>query len=44
MKKISLEVARDNVPAIKLYEKNGFVLGRANGAFINMELQLKNGE
>lgn len=44
MNKVSLEVAIDNVAAITLYGKNGFVLGRTNGAFINMELHLKNGE
>lgn len=44
MRKISLEVASDNYPAIKLYEKSGFVAGRMNGVFVGMDLYLKNGE
>lgn len=44
MRQISLEVARDNTLAIKLYEKNGFVAGRANASFVSMDLYLKSGE
>lgn len=40
MRQISLEVAEDNTPAIKLYEKSGFVAGKNNGPFITMELIL----
>jgi ribosomal protein S18 acetylase RimI-like enzyme len=44
MRQISLEVAGDSTPAIKLYEKSGFVTGKANGPFISMNLLLTNGE
>lgn len=44
MRKISLEVASDNTPAIKLYEKSGFVAGNANAPFVTMNLYLKSGE
>jgi ribosomal protein S18 acetylase RimI-like enzyme len=44
MRQISLEVARDNVLAIKLYEKNGFVAGKANVSLGNMNLYLSSGE
>jgi ribosomal protein S18 acetylase RimI-like enzyme len=44
MAQISLEVASDNMPAIKLYEKNGFVAGKANAPFVTMNLYLKSGE
>lgn len=44
MKQVSLEVAEENTPAIRLYEKNGFVVGRANAPFVSMHLYLKNGE
>ena len=43
MRQISLEVASNNQPAIRLYEKNGFVAGQANTLFMNMNLYLKNG-
>ena len=36
MHEISLEVASDNAPAIRLYEKNGFVAGRTNSSFVTM--------
>ncbi len=38
MRQISLEVASDNMPAIKLYEKSGFVAGKANAPFVSMNL------
>lgn len=41
MRQISLEVAGNNAPAIKLYEKSGFVAGKTNGPFVIMELNLK---
>jgi len=41
MRQISLEVAEDNVPAIKLYEKNGFVTGKTDTPFVTMNLYLK---
>ena len=41
MWQISLEVASDNTPAIKLYEKSGFVAGKVNAPFVTMELNLK---
>lgn len=44
MQQISLEVASDNTPAIKLYEKNGFVAGKASGSFVCMNLYLKSEE
>lgn len=44
MRQISLEVASDNTPAIKLYEKSCFVAGKANAPFITMDLYLKSGE
>ncbi|WP_350104879.1 GNAT family N-acetyltransferase [Limnobacter sp.] len=40
MRQIRLEVYNDNSAAIKLYEKNGFVTERNNGAFVNMQLNL----
>src|SRR5271157_4249264 len=43
MRLISLEVASDNTPAIRLYETSGFVAGKANGSFISMNLDLKDG-
>ena len=43
MRQISLEVAGDNIPAIKLYEKSGFVAGKANTPFVSMNLNLKSG-
>ncbi len=44
MRQISLEVASDNAPAIRLYEKSGFFAGKANVPFVNMNLYLKSGE
>jgi ribosomal protein S18 acetylase RimI-like enzyme len=44
MRQISLEVASDNAPAIKLYEKSGFVPSKTNPPFVTMDLLLKNGE
>lgn len=44
MQRISLEVAQDNAPAIKLYEKSGFSKSKANGPFVYMSLCLKSGE
>jgi ribosomal protein S18 acetylase RimI-like enzyme len=44
MRQISLEVARGNTPAIRLYEKNGFAAGKENAPFVSMDLYLKNGE
>jgi ribosomal protein S18 acetylase RimI-like enzyme len=44
LRQISLEVASDNTPAIKLYEKNGFVAGKADAPFVGMDLYLKSGE
>lgn len=41
MRQISLEVASDNAPAIKLYEKSGFVAGKVNAPFVTMNLYLK---
>jgi ribosomal protein S18 acetylase RimI-like enzyme len=43
MRQISLEVASDNMPAIGLYEKNGFVADKANAQFICMNLYLSDG-
>lgn len=44
MRQISLEVASSNLPAIWLYEKNGFVMGEAHAGFVTMNLYLKSGE
>ena len=44
MKQISLEVAEGNTPAIRLYEKNGFVVGKANAPFVSMNLSLESGD
>lgn len=44
MWQISLEVAVDNTPAIKLYEKSGFVAGKANASFVTMGIYLANGQ
>ncbi len=41
MRQISLEVASDNTPAVRLYEKSGFVVGKVNAPFATMDLLLK---
>jgi ribosomal protein S18 acetylase RimI-like enzyme len=41
MRQIGLEVASDNAPAIKLYEKKGFVAGKTDAPFRAMNLYLK---
>jgi ribosomal protein S18 acetylase RimI-like enzyme len=40
MRQVSLEVASDNIPAIRLYEKCGFVAGKAKTPFVTMDLYL----
>ncbi|MDO8448285.1 MAG: GNAT family N-acetyltransferase [Rhodoferax sp.] len=44
MRQISLEVATTNIPAIKLYEKSGFMAGKLNEPIISMTLNLNSGE
>jgi ribosomal protein S18 acetylase RimI-like enzyme/SAM-dependent methyltransferase len=44
MRQICLDVAVANMPAIKLYEKNGFLAGKLKEQFIPMKLNLKSGE
>lgn len=44
MRRISLEVASDNAPAIRLYEESGFVMDKASAPFGTMNLWLKSGE
>ena len=44
MRQVSLEVAESNAPAIRLYEKIGFVIGKANAPFVGLDLFLKSGE
>ena len=44
MQQISLHVAIDNAPAIKLYEKRGFVAGKANALFVRMNQYFKTGK
>lgn len=44
IKKISLEVGVNNYSAIKLYEKNGFILGEQQGLFVMMNLDLDSGD
>lgn len=41
MRRISLQVASDNLPAIGLYEKCGFVAGEAKAAFVVMDLDME---
>jgi len=43
MRQVSLEVASDNKPAIGLYQKSGFVVGKPNTPFVAMDLCLKGG-
>lgn len=44
MQLISLEVAETNMRAIKLYAKRGFVVSKANGPFVAMNLYLTSRE
>ena len=44
MRKVCLEVSRENVPAIRLYEKCGFVAGRGQESFVKMCLHLISGD
>jgi ribosomal protein S18 acetylase RimI-like enzyme len=44
IRQICLEVASDNMSAIRLYEKCGFITGNANAPFVTMNLYLKSGE
>lgn len=44
IRQISLEVASANMPAIRLYEKSGFVVNQANAPFVTMDLYLKAGK
>ena len=44
MRRISLEVASRNTPAIRMYEKNGFAAGKASAPFVSMSLDLNSGE
>jgi len=45
MRQMVLEVGGENVSAIRLYEKRGFLAaGNVNGVFVDMTLNLKNGE
>jgi ribosomal protein S18 acetylase RimI-like enzyme len=41
MRQISLEVARDNSPAIKLYDESGFVADGTGTPFVRMKLNLE---
>lgn len=41
VRQISLEVASDNMPAIRLYEKIGFAVNQVNAPFVTMNLYLK---
>jgi ribosomal protein S18 acetylase RimI-like enzyme len=41
MREISLEVARDNSPAIKLYEASGFIADGTGAPFVRMKLNLE---
>lgn len=38
MRQVSLEVACDNMNAIRLYQKAGFVAGQVKGTFVTMDL------
>lgn len=44
MQQVRLEVARDNTPAIHLYEKSGFVADQVDTPFVAMRLNLKIGK
>lgn len=44
MLQISLDVACDNAPAVRLYEKTGFVAVKVNAPFVTMEIYLNSGE
>ena len=44
MRQIGLEVVADNMPAIKLYKKSGFMAGKLNERLVPMKLNLKSGE
>ena len=44
MRRIGLEVESNNTSAIKLYEKNGFIAGKATPPFISMKLDFKSRE
>lgn len=43
MQRISLEVASDNMPAINLYQKMGFVVDRMEAPFVCVNLYLPSG-
>lgn len=43
IRQICLDVASENMTAIKLYEKNGFVASKDNVPFVTMSLNLNNG-
>jgi 2-polyprenyl-3-methyl-5-hydroxy-6-metoxy-1,4-benzoquinol methylase len=44
MRLINLEVAEDNISAIKLYRKIGFIVSKANGSVVSMSLHLNGGK
>jgi ribosomal protein S18 acetylase RimI-like enzyme len=44
MKRITLEVARNNAFAFQFYTRHGFVVGDVQADFVKMYLPLKNGE
>lgn len=44
MEKITLEVANNNSPAKRLYEKSGFVESKAKPPYLSMNLYLKSGD
>lgn len=41
MRQIGLDVASNNAPAIGLYEKSGFIVGKTNAPFVTMNLYLE---
>lgn len=44
MKRIGLEVSKENAPAIKLYEKSGFIIGYEKLSIVTMNQCLENRE
>lgn len=40
MRQICLEVSSDNTLAIRLYQRSGFVVGKASAPFVGMDLNL----
>jgi ribosomal protein S18 acetylase RimI-like enzyme len=44
MQQVCLEVSTDNKPAVKLYEKSGFIADKPDAPFVSMNLHLESGK